>query len=97
MDRRRFVGLVGALSFGPSPGIGDAADTASERGADGAAGDPEALRLSRNGWVPNNEHLPVLLYRSVQDPRSADPALRFEELFTRNGWLCRRPFKNVEI
>jgi uncharacterized protein YjlB len=44
------------------------------------------LRLSRNGWVPNNEHLPVLLYRGVQDSRSADPAARVEELFARNGW-----------
>jgi hypothetical protein len=66
--------------------MGDAADTRSERGADGATGDPEVLRLSRNGWVPNNEHLPVLLYRGVQDAQNADPALRFEELFTRNGW-----------
>ena len=86
MDGRRFVGLVGALGFGPSPGMGDAADTRSERGADGAARDREVLRLSRNGWVPNNKHLPVLLYRGVQDAQNADPALRFEELFTRNGW-----------
>jgi hypothetical protein len=24
-------------------------------------GEPEVLRLSRNGWIPNNERLPVLL------------------------------------
>ena len=82
MDRRRFVGMLGALGFGPSPGMGDAANGA---GGGGAPRDPEVLRLSRNGWMPNNEHLPVLLYRGVQDLRGADPAARFEELFTRNG------------
>ena len=86
MDRRRFVGMLGALGFGPSTGMGDAADAAIRRGGDEAAGNPEVLRLARNGWVPNNEYLPVLLYRGIQDPQSADPALRFEELFTRNGW-----------
>src|SRR5215831_13639599 len=48
--------------------------------------DPEVLRLSRNGWMPNNEHFPVLLYRRLQDPLGTDPATRFEDLFTRNGW-----------
>ena len=43
-------------------------------------------RLSRNGWLPNNEHFPVLLYRRLQVRLGADPATRFEELFTRNGW-----------
>ena len=86
MDRRRFVGMIGALGLGPAPGTGDAAEGAIRRGGDGGAGNPEVLRLLRNGWVPNNERLPVLLYRGVQDTRGADPAARFEELFTRNGW-----------
>jgi uncharacterized protein YjlB len=48
--------------------------------------DPEVLHLSRNGWVPNNERFPVLVYRGVQDPRAADPAARLEALFAGNGW-----------
>ena len=47
---------------------------------------PEIIQLSRNGWVPNNEHLPVLLYRGVADPNLDHPALNFERLFRRNGW-----------
>ena len=46
----------------------------------------EALRLSRNGWMPNNEHLPVLIYRHAVDIRGVDPAAHFEQLFERNGW-----------
>jgi uncharacterized protein YjlB len=58
-------------------------------GAAGLAGaevKPEVLRLSRNRWMPNNERLPVLLYRGVLDVGVADPATHFEEVFTRNGW-----------
>lgn len=47
--------------------------------------EPEILRLSRNGWMPNNEVLPVLLYRSASAP-NGDVASRFEEIFRRNGW-----------
>jgi uncharacterized protein YjlB len=45
---------------------------------------PERLRLSRNGWMPNNEHLPVLLWRNVLS--TGDNATAFEKLFERNGW-----------
>jgi len=47
---------------------------------------PEVFHLRCSGWVPNNEHLPVLLYRHVQEVQGADVVARFEELFTRNGW-----------
>ena len=47
---------------------------------------PEVLRLARNGWMPNNEHLPVLLYRAAIGIAGADPAARFEAAFRRHGW-----------
>jgi len=43
---------------------------------------PEVLLLSRNGWMPNNEHLPALLYRGAFTASSPAPAVIFE----RNGW-----------
>ena len=48
--------------------------------------EPEVLRLSRNGWMPNNERLPVLLYRGVIAPAGSDPAAIFEQHFQQNGW-----------
>jgi uncharacterized protein YjlB len=47
---------------------------------------PEVLQLAANGWMPNNPHLPVLLYRSAASAMGSDPAATFEELFRRNGW-----------
>jgi uncharacterized protein YjlB len=51
-----------------------------------AGGEPQVLRLKSNGWVPNNEKLPVLLYRSAISVANSDPASAFEALFTKNGW-----------
>lgn len=48
--------------------------------------EPEVLRLSRNGWVPNNDRLPVLVYRSVLDLAAENPAAACEALFRRNRW-----------
>ncbi len=50
-----------------------------------AADAPDAFILQRNDWVPNNPHLPVLLYHGVISTGDRDPAL-YEQLFTRNGW-----------
>jgi uncharacterized protein YjlB len=47
---------------------------------------PEALHLSRNGWMPNNELLPVLLYRDVFSTDLKDMASVMESAFKRNGW-----------
>lgn len=79
LSRRRFGQIVTALGF--SPGL---REYAAEGG--GGSSDPEILRLERNGWMPNNPHLPVLLYRAALSPRGDDPAAAFEALFTKNGW-----------
>ena len=44
-----------------------------------------ALWFVADGWVPNNERLPVLLYRQAV-PAAADRAAACEALFQRNGW-----------
>ncbi|GAC1361331.1 MAG: cupin domain-containing protein [Acidobacteriaceae bacterium] len=45
----------------------------------------ETLQLSRNGWMPNNERLPVLLYRRAFQT-SGDAAAIMEDAFRRNSW-----------
>jgi uncharacterized protein YjlB len=82
IDRRRFNAILGALSLSPS---GSALGNSSTPRAKSTP-EPERLHLTRNGWMPNNEHLPVLLYRAAMDPAQSDPAAFFEQLFTRNGW-----------
>ncbi len=47
---------------------------------------PDVIQLSKNGWMTNNEHLPVLLYRCAVSIEGQDPAALFEALFERNGW-----------
>jgi len=57
---------------------------AMERSA--ALADPEVIQLSKNGWMPNNDQLPVLLYRNAITAEGHDPAAFCEALFERNGW-----------
>lgn len=77
MKRRRFNTILGNL--GVSSVLADAARAAN-------VGEPEILRLARNGWMPNNERLPVLLYRAAISSDGEDPAANFERAFARNGW-----------
>ena len=78
MDRRRFNAILAGLGLA-SASHGWASDSSP-------ALKPEILQLSRNGWMPNNEHLPVLLYRNVIPVSGADPAAHFEAVFQHNGW-----------
>jgi uncharacterized protein YjlB len=46
----------------------------------------QTLLLERNGWVPNNPRLPVLVYIKVIAVQDSDPAALFEKTFSANGW-----------
>jgi uncharacterized protein YjlB len=46
----------------------------------------QSFILQRNGWVPNNPRLPVLIYKGAVRAAGHDPASLFEALFRRNGW-----------
>jgi uncharacterized protein YjlB len=85
MNRRAFAAMLGVLGLGSSRALAAAREGEVAAGGGGAS-DPEVLQLSRNGWMPNNEHLPVLLYRNVMPGRGDDAAAQFEQIFERNGW-----------
>lgn len=77
IDRRQFTAMLASLGI------------ASDRpafGGDARSDDPELLQLSRNGWMPNNEQLPVPLYHEAIPLSKSDPAAVFEQTFLRNGW-----------
>jgi uncharacterized protein YjlB len=84
LTRRRFGQMLTAL--GLSPALSNLKAEGALTGSSGGGSDPQILRLSRNGWMPNNEHLPVLLYRRVLPIGGNDPASHFEAAFQRNDW-----------
>ncbi|HEY1963728.1 MAG TPA: cupin [Acidobacteriaceae bacterium] len=86
MDRRAFTAMLGGLGLGSLRAFGAGREGEVTGGGGGGSDDPEILRLSRNGWMPNNEHLPVLLYRGVMHAEGDDAAAQFEHVFERNGW-----------
>ena len=46
----------------------------------------EQFILHENAWLPNNERLPVLLYRGVVEAERKKAAERFEWMFAYHGW-----------
>jgi uncharacterized protein YjlB len=72
MNRREFSAALAAL------GLGAAARAEANVHV-------EHLQLSPNGWMPNNERLPVLLYRRAFTP-SGSLADLMEQAFQKNAW-----------
>jgi uncharacterized protein YjlB len=78
---RRFNAALAVGGLLPATGTVAFADTSSPRVVQ-----PETLSFAANGWIPNNQRLPVLVYRSAIKPVGADPASLFEHAFATNGW-----------
>jgi uncharacterized protein YjlB len=81
LKRRRFNTALAVGGLLPASGSVAFADTSSQ-----TAVEPETLDFAANGWIPNNQRLPVLVYRSAIKPVGSDPASLFEHVFARNGW-----------
>lgn len=77
LDRRQFQALLAGLGIEMTTG----GALASGRHAR-----VSSFVLPANGWVPNNQHLPVILYQAAVPIAGDDPASAFEALFTHNGW-----------
>jgi uncharacterized protein YjlB len=75
VDRRQFTAMLTAVGI-----------TAPRLFARSRIEDPQTIQLSRNAWVPNNDRLPVLIYRDALEISSDDPASSFEQAFLKNGW-----------
>lgn len=73
MDRRKFSIMLAVAGSGITAG------------ASATTTNVELLRLKRNGWMPNNEQLPVILYRNAF-PAKGDVAETMESTFERNQW-----------
>jgi uncharacterized protein YjlB len=80
IDRRRFSAMVSAISVTPTGSLFAAMIDKDK------LVQPEILQLERNGWMPNNPDLPVLIYRSVANASPELLASRMEAQFHKNGW-----------
>ncbi len=73
MDRRKFGAMLAAAGIAPTTSLFAAGPA------------PEVIHLERNGWMPNNPLLPVLLYHAAFSAAD-DTADRMEAVFQKNGW-----------
>lgn len=73
MKRREFNTMLSAAGLSLSHALADPVA-------------PQVFQLTRNGWMPNNERLPVLLYRNAIEVEGNAPAAEFEDRFRKNGW-----------
>ncbi|HEX4230835.1 MAG TPA: hypothetical protein VHZ07_19310 [Bryobacteraceae bacterium] len=80
MKRRLFNQVLGVA------GLGLSHRTRAAAASGGGAVQAATIQLARNGWMPNNERLPVLLYRNAIPIEGEDPAAVFENRFESNGW-----------
>ncbi len=48
--------------------------------------EPRRIYLRTDVWIPNNPHLPVLIYRNAAAYDLPDIGAALEEMFERNGW-----------
>lgn len=79
LSRRHFMGWLSGLALSAPVLFSRYASAAP------AADNIKLLHLERNSWVPNNPHLPVILYQGVLPPVSAMTDAT-ERLFEKNDW-----------
>ncbi|HEY0181561.1 MAG TPA: cupin [Rhodopila sp.] len=79
LDRRDFAAAV-------TLGLAGATGASAQSAARSAQKTPDAFILPPNAWVPNNPHLPVLIYRRIIETSGSELATRFETMFEKNGW-----------
>lgn len=80
MDRRDFNAML--------TGVGLTLGSGRIRKAAASSARVETFMLRSNGWVPNNQHLPVILYRNVLESGVGREDV-YEHLFGQNGWPAR--------
>ncbi len=80
LERRCFLSTITLGGLLSTVGVLAATDSTA------AIPHPEAFHLPANDWIPNNPRLPVLVYRRAVPLAGSDPAERFEQLFSQNGW-----------